>query len=108
VNVSQLTGDGGGLAANVNRWRGQLGLAAVDEAEIAKLPTIDATGVKTVVADITGTDARAGKPARLVGVVVPANGATWFYKLMGDPAVVGAQKEALVRFVQSAKYPAAK
>ncbi len=108
VNVSQLAGDGGGLGANVNRWRGQLGLAAVDEAEIAQLPTMDATGVKAVVADITGTDARAGKPARLVGVVVPANGTTWFYKLMGNPAVVGAQKAALIQFVQSAKYPAAK
>ncbi len=28
VNVSSSNGDGGGLAANVNRWRGQLGLHA--------------------------------------------------------------------------------
>ena len=29
VNVSSLAGDGGGLLANVNRWRGQLGLPPV-------------------------------------------------------------------------------
>ena len=49
-----------------------------------------------------------GKPARLIGVVLPLNGQTWFYKLMGDPDVVGRQKDAFIRFVQSAQYPAVK
>jgi len=38
-------------------------------------------------------------------VVLPLNGQTWFYKLMGNPAVVTAQKAAFIQFVQSAKYP---
>ena len=107
VNVSQLNGDGGGLAANVNRWRKQLGLSPLADADIASLPMIDASGVKAVVADFTGTDARSGKPARLVGVVLPLNGQTWFYKLMGDTNLVGTQKDTFIQFVQSAKYPAA-
>lgn len=106
VNVSQLSGDGGGLAANVNRWRKQLGQPPVADEEIAKLPTIDASGTKAVVAEITGTDARTGKPASLVGAVIPLNGQTWFYKLMGDAQVVSAQKDVFLQFVQSAKYPA--
>ena len=108
VNVSQLSGDGGGLLPNLNRWRAQLGLPQVSEADLAKLPKIDASGVKATVADFTGTDARSGKPARLVGVVLPLNGQTWFYKLMGDAAIVGQQKDALLKFVQTAKYPAGK
>ncbi len=108
VNVSQLAGDGGGLLANLNRWRAQLGQPPATEADLAKLPTIDATGVKATLVDFTGVDARSGKPARLVGVVLPLNGQTWFYKLMGDAAIVGRQKDALVKFVQSAKYPAGK
>lgn len=107
VNVSQLDGDGGGLVPNLNRWRGQLGQSPIGADEAAKLPTIDASGAKSVVADFTGTDPRSGKSARLVGVVVPQNGQTWFYKLMGDPNTVEAQKDALIQFVQSAKYPAA-
>jgi hypothetical protein len=106
VNVSMLDGDGGGLLPNVNRWRGQLGLPPITEAELAALPTFDANGAKAVVADYTGTDPKSQKSARLVGVVVPRNGQTWFYKLMGDVNVVGAQKDALIQFVQSAKYPA--
>ena len=107
VNVSQLNGDGGGLLPNLNRWRTQLGQPPITEEDAAKLPTIDAGGSPATVADFTGTDARAGKPARLVGVVLPRNGQTWFYKLMGDPDLVAQQKDALVKFVQSAKYPAA-
>jgi hypothetical protein len=108
VNVSQLDGNGGGLLPNINRWRGQLGQTPLTEDDISKLATVDISGVKATVADITGTDARAGKPARLVGVVLPLNGQTWFYKLMGDPDLVAQQKDALVQFIQSAKYPAAK
>ena len=109
VNVSQLDGDGGGLLPNINRWRGQLGQPPITDDDAAKLPTIDASGAKAVVTDFTGTDMRnGGKPARLVGVVLPLNGQTWFYKLMGDPNIVSQQKDAFVAFVQSAKYPAAK
>ena len=99
VNVSQLSGDGGGLTANINRWRGQLGLAPISDEEAAKLPTIEANGVKAVLTDFNGTDARSGKPARLVAVVLPLSSQTWFYKLMGDETVVGAQKEAFIKFV---------
>jgi len=105
VNVSQLDGTGGGLLANVNRWRNQLGQPAITDDDAARLPTVDATGTKAVVADFMGTDARTGKAARLVGVVLPLNGRTWFYKLMGDPDLVGRQKDSFIQFVQSAKYP---
>lgn len=108
VNVSELDGTGGGLLPNLNRWRSQLAQPAITDDDAAKLPTFDASGSKAVVADFTGTDARTGKPARLIGVVLPLNGQTWFYKLMGDPNLVAQQKETLIQFVQSAQYPAAK
>jgi hypothetical protein len=105
VNVSSLAGDGGGLLPNVNRWRGQLGLAPAADADMANLPTIDASGGKATLIEFSGTDARTGKPAQLVGVVLPLGGQTWFYKLMGDAVVVSREKDAFIKFVQSAKYP---
>ncbi len=107
VNVSQLDRDGGGLLANLNRWRSQIGQPPTTDDDAAKLPSIDASGAKGVLADYTGTDPATGKPVRLVGVVLPMNGQTWFYKLMGDPNLVAQQKDAFMAFVQSAKYPAA-
>jgi hypothetical protein len=102
VNVSSSPGDGGGLAANINRWRGQLGLQP--DTEMLQPPQIDVAGGKASLVDISGTDARTGQPARLVGVIVPQAGQTWFYKLMGDAKVVESQKDAFTQFVQGVKY----
>ena len=93
VNVSSSAGEGGGLVGNVNRWRGQLGLAPLSEAEVNKSVTaIDVQGGKASLVEMSGTDARTGQPTRLVGVIVPQSGQTWFYKLMGDAKVVESQK----------------
>jgi hypothetical protein len=105
VNVSSLDGNGGGLIPNVNRWRAQLGLATATDAELAKIVSLDAAGAKGSVVELSGTNPRTGQPAKLVSVVLPLGGETWFYKLMGDPEIVAQQKDALLKFVQSARYP---
>ena len=105
VNVSMSSGDGGGLAANVNRWRKQLGLSDLSDNELAKaVKTVETAGGKASVIEMSGTDARSGQPAQLVGAMMTQNGQTWFYKLMGDAKVVEAQKDAFTQFVQSVKY----
>jgi len=101
VNVSSSPGDGGGLSANVNRWRGQLGLSPISE--ILTTP-VDITGGKAQRVDMSGTDARTGQPARLLGIIVTQADRTWFYKLMGDAKVVESQKAAFTQFVQGVKY----
>ena len=105
VNVSMSPGEGGGLLANVNRWRGQLGLGPVAEAELAKeIQPLDLPGGKASVADIAGRDARTGQDTRLLAVVIPRSGETWFYKLMGNAQLVRQEKDAFLKFVQSVKY----
>ena len=101
VNISQLTGDGGGLAANITRWRAQIGLNPLDETALSQ--SVTSVGAANVV-DFTGTENATGKPTRLVAAVVPQNGQTWFYKLMGDETIVAQQKDAFLKFVQTAKY----
>ena len=104
VNVSSSAGDGGGALSNVNRWRGQLGLAPIDPQVFADGNDNPAPGGPRYQVDITGTDPKTGKPVRLVGAIVPQSGQTWFYKLMGEATVVGAQKAAFIQFVQGVKY----
>lgn len=105
VNVSSAVGDGGGLAANVNRWRHQLGLNELTGAELTKSvkSIVTAAGPATLV-ELVGKDARTGQPAALIGAMVPQAGQVWFYKLMGDTTVVGAQNEAFLQFVRGVKY----
>lgn len=105
VDVAELAGSGGGLLANVNRWRGQVGLAPVNESDLAHLTrSVSLAGGQATFVDMTGTDS-SGHPARLVAAMVPQGGQTWFYKLLGDAAVVTAQKDAFTQFVLTAKYP---
>jgi hypothetical protein len=105
VNVSASVGDGGGLAANVNRWRKQLGLPDQSEAEIGKdTSSLEVSGGNGTLVTMSGIDARSGQPAGLIGAMVPHGSQTWFYKLMGDSKVVAAQKDAFTKFVQSVKY----
>jgi hypothetical protein len=105
VNVAEMGGDGGGLLANVNRWRGQIGLGAVGENDPAQFAqALDVPGGTATVVDLAGTDAKTGAPTRLVGAIVSQNGQTWFYKLMGDQQIVAQQKDAFTKFIQSANY----
>ena len=106
VNISTSAGEGGGLLSNVNRWRQQLGQGSLAEADLNKLAApMDVAGGKATLVDMTGTDPRSGQKTRLIGVVVPHAGQTWFYKLMGSESVVAREKEAFSKFVQTAKYP---
>lgn len=105
VNVSMLAGTGGGVMANVTRWRGQLGLSPMTEEEFSKqAQTVDVAGQKGTLVDMTGTDMKTGKKARLVGIIVPQANDTWFYKLMGDEQIVGQQKDTFTKFLQTAKF----
>jgi hypothetical protein len=98
VTVSVFPGDVGGLHANVNRWRRQIGLPEVDEKATREL----AQPLKGVSGDAVIVD-MSGATTRLIGAIVPEGGRTWFYKMTGAPDVTAAEKESLVKFVQSAK-----
>lgn len=99
VSVTSFPGDVGGLLANVNRWRGQMALPAIQESELGTV-TKEVTlsdGTKATAVDISG----AGKANYTL--VVRRGGQTWFYKIMGDPSIVGAEKERLAEFAAKAK-----
>jgi hypothetical protein len=105
INVSMSAGDGGGLLANVNRWRGQLSLGSVDETGLQKISApLELAGLKATLVDFSGEGAENGNAMRCVGAIVSQSGQTWFFKLLGDAKLVAREKEALVTFVRSVKF----
>jgi len=105
VNVSASAGDGGGLAANVNRWRGQLGQSPWSEPELKQqVKAVNSGGHQIQFVEMSGKDVRSGQPNALVGAMVTHRGMSWFYKLMGDPQVVAAQKDTFTSFVKGVSY----
>jgi predicted small secreted protein len=107
VAISAFPGDVGGLLANVNRWRGQIGLGPVAPDEVASITAdVEINGAKLTVVDFQTDTVAAGKthPRRMIVVTLPHDGNSWFFKLTGDAPLVGAQKEPLLQFVKSVKF----
>ncbi len=106
ATVSQFGGSAGGALANVNRWRRQVGLAPIGQDELDKTAaSVDVMGGKAMLIDVNGKTADSGKDTRIIGVICPRAGETWFYKLTGDPATAAREKSAFLKFVQSVRYP---
>ncbi|HEV7927580.1 MAG TPA: hypothetical protein VGR14_19670, partial [Verrucomicrobiae bacterium] len=106
VTISFLGGGGGGVLANANRWRGQIGLGPLGSDQLDGVAeTLTLSDGKATLVDFMGTDAKTGQPARLVAAIVPHGDNTWFYKLTGNGKVVGGQKDSFVQFVKTVHYP---
>ena len=93
ITATRLANDGGGDLANINRWRGQLGLAPL--ADLAAVERCD------IVPGLVAVDLRDAKDTdRMITVIAPAGGATWFFKLRGTVAAVESERAAFAAFVR--------
>jgi hypothetical protein len=104
VSVTAFPGDAGGLAPNVNRWRGQLQLPPLQEEELQQ--TIERTqvdGVQAFLVDIQ-TPQNAPKPSRILGAVLETTGRTWFVKMTGSPEMIESQHQKFLDFVKSFRF----
>lgn len=107
--VTAFPGDVGGDFANVNRWRGQIQLPPITEAELpAAISSLDLPTGKFQLIDITSTEPLLdGKfKARILGAWLKQPDHTWFFKITGDEATVGAQHDALVAFLRTVAFSA--
>ena len=103
--ITAFPGDTGGMLANLNRWRGQISLPPIADAQVdSALEHFDGDGLHFDIADFAGT--ANGAPTRILGAVLSRPGETWFFKLMGPDALVAAQKDALRSFLRTVKEPA--
>jgi hypothetical protein len=99
--ITAFPGDVGGELANVNRWRGQMSLPPISEADLGSaLTRIEKNGLKISVLDVVGTGANA---QRMLGAMVPHAGSTWFFKLLGPDAVVAKAKPEFMAFLETVK-----
>jgi hypothetical protein len=98
IAVTQFPGDVGGVLANVNRWRGQMGLGPIDEA-----------GLEGAVSRF-GTDAWSGYAVRVrgpeqhmlaAGVHERSAGRTWFVRATGPEADLDALEPEFTAFSRS-------
>jgi hypothetical protein len=83
ATVVVLPGPAGGELANVNRWRGQIGLPAIDEGTLAKARTVLKSKAGALNVYDFSSEGQA-KSRMVAGYISTPDGNTWFLKLTGD------------------------
>jgi hypothetical protein len=104
LSITAFPGDVGGDLANLNRWRGQIQLPPLAASDLATATThADINGLHVTVVDFANPSA--ANAQRILGAIVPVQGATWFFKLTGPDALVAKEKPAFEEFLKTIKAP---
>ena len=98
VAITRLSGNFGEFSANVNRWRGQVGLEPASDAA-----TMQPTIVKTAAGDARVMDFD-GPEQSMVVAMIKKGDSTWFIKLTGDKAAVKQAREKFDAMLKSLKW----
>jgi hypothetical protein len=99
ISVVTFPGDGGSDVDNINRWRGQIGLAPIDASKV----TSQVAPLKTADTTFSTTDI-AGDKARTVAAWTRRDGRVWFFKATGPNALVEKEKSNFVKFIESVRF----
>jgi hypothetical protein len=99
ISIVTFAGDGGSDADNINRWRGQIGLAPIDASAV----TSQVTPLKTTDTTFSTTDI-AGAKARTIAAWTRRDGRVWFFKATGPNAAVEKEKPNFVKFIESVRF----
>ena len=100
LSVVTLPGDAGGALANVNRWRGQLGEAALDAGSLAKAAgKVFAPAGTLLEVEINGAGGQAGEA--MAAAILSTDENTWFFKLTGKGKAVAQARPSFLEFLRS-------
>jgi hypothetical protein len=104
ISVVSLAGMAGGDLANINRWRDQLKLPPVSEAELASISShLNANGHDFLVTDLVSAEPLppSQRKMRIVAAASQQGEQTWFVKMTGDVDLVEAQKNHFLEFLRN-------
>lgn len=92
---------GGGIGANISRWRGQVQLPPMDDKDVERAALKrKVAGIDSYYVDLDNPKGPAGKN-RILAAVIPMGGQLVFVKMTGPRDLVGQQKNAFEAFLDS-------
>jgi hypothetical protein len=102
-----LSGDGGGLASNVNRWRDQAGLERISEEAVADLPKVEVLGSPATLVEAVGSfqgmDGVRKEGHMVLGAIRLMDDHALFIKMTGPTDAVRGEKDRFLEFCRSLK-----
>lgn len=98
LSIFVFPGAAGGTVENINRWRGQVGMAPIATATLAdeSMPLRTDAGLELIVVDLRGSGAES-----ILGAILPGQDRSWFFKLKGPSALVQDAKPAFLSFLKT-------
>ncbi len=103
VTVSKLGGDGGGLAANVNRWRGQVGLKTLDDDKIGGQPMKIADSAEGMLLYNLIPPNAAPEVEGILAAVLPLASETWYFKFTGPSGILNKSGGKFMDFLRTVR-----
>lgn len=106
VTVTPLSGQAGGVLANINRWRGQVGLGPIEKIEDQPMTGVHVDHAAAGLIDLTAPEGVSARTERMLVVLVPRQqqNQTWFFKMTGPNDTVTQHKEGFIGFVESVTF----
>jgi hypothetical protein len=105
VTVSKLPARAGTLLANVNRWRGQLALDPIDEAQLVEQAhPLEGVSLPSVLVDLVMAEPEeegGPEPMRMLAAVYETPGWTWFFKSTAPRSQMQAREAELLSIYRS-------
>ena len=104
--ISILGGGAGGVEANVNRWRDQVGLEPLSPKAISELPQVDVLGGKATLFEAAGEftgmgDATAASGQAILGIIRELDSNVLFVKMVGPAELVNTERDNFISFCTS-------
>ncbi len=100
IAISTFPGKTGDLLANINRWRGQIGLKPAEAPLLAQLSTpITIDGQDALLIDLSS------EVQRTLVATLHYAGESWFFKLTGDRLLAEEQYPSFITFIGSIRLP---
>ena len=107
VSITVLPGTAGGLTANINRWRGQLELPALNELELKKnYNTIVIKEKETTLVELVSNNLLIQNQfkKRMTVVIIREKNQIYFFKLIGENDLVLKGRSVFLSFLESVSF----
>jgi hypothetical protein len=104
ISLVSLGASAGNVLDNVNRWLGQLAESPITADKLATLiQKLHTPSGDVDIIDITGQpeNGDASKDGRIVVAIAPDEGKTSFYKMRGNPDLVGVEKTNFLKWISA-------
>lgn len=101
ISVLAFPGETGGILANVNRWAQQIGLAPIAAENLSQYVKPYTVGEQAAhYVSLRNPDSKEA----VLGVIVPLGPVFWFFKMMGDAALVKREQPFFNQFLQKVQF----